>query len=500
MDCSLLYTITMDMLEQGRMRSKSLVDFNQNIIGNLSFEIKKILQDHPIDSGDQNCQEYVRRSIADFYRKNGMNAFIYFDKSKNISVSAVIKDPNANLSIFFLSKWLQDNKNQFKSEISDDKPLSQEDFNQIFEYARTCVDSDNELVFRDVVRNAVKKTFNFNSRDGLFFSKLGVYLKTFDFNFVKISNEIRSVQKLSAERLLSDEDRFKINNHLKNINLDDLILKSTAYVLDTKIDLDNTSNMEFYKNFHFYMTQELRLHLEEILGEKIPSMLQTCFAEEKVRSRRHLIFEEVAKRLLELVYQKSKGAMDFVSFYRGQIVRIENQEVFAPIILDNKGEKYSLAKIQNVVNERFEVQIRINALQNGIQKAKQAGLNLETDINEIQNQIAEKNKTLSQTDAIYEKKKKELLSLRGDEMIQKETISVSLTKYLEEKKSLLNQIEICNKQIEQIRNKKLELIQKQKNIEHAIEEEKEKSQSKFIEYNMLVTALSNAIGGIKLEL
>lgn len=490
----------MYMLEQGCARSKNLIDFNQNIIANLSLEIKKILQDHSTDPNNKNYQECVRKSIADFYRKNGMNTFVYFDKNNNIQVSATIKDPVNNLCVFFLSKWIQESKNKFKSQTLDDnETLSQEDFSLILQYAKTCVDSNNDLLFRDIVRNAIKKTFNLTTRDGLFFSKLGVYFKIFDFKFVKISNEIRSVQKLSTARLLDDEDRLKINACLKKINLEDLISENVSYVLNTKMNLENVSNIDFSKNFLFLVTQELRIHLEKILDGKIPGILQTCFAEEKIRSRKNLIYEKVSNKLLEMLYNNSNGARDFIDFYQGQTIHIDGQEISIPIIIDTTGEKWSLEKIENTAVQKFEIQIKINSLQDQADKAGQTALNLETDINEIQNEISIKNKILSETDLIYEKKKKELQNLKTDEMIQKETISISLAKYLEEKKSLLNEIETLSKEIEDTRSKKLKFIQEQKNIQQAIEKENEENQIKFIQYNMLVNALSNAIGGVKLE-
>ncbi|PAF41453.1 hypothetical protein [Helicobacter sp. 11S03491-1] len=501
MDCSLLYATTFDMLEQGCMRSKNLLDFNQNVIANLAFDIKKILQEHPLSSDEKNCREYVRKAIVEFYRKNGMNAFVYIDKNKNIEISTAIKDPQNNLSVFFLSKWLENNKKKFKSKISNaNENFSQEDFNMILEYAKMCIDFDNnELLFRDVVRNAIKKTFNLNPRDGLFFTKLGVYFKIFDFEFVKLSNEIRHIQKLNSARLLDDGDKLKINALLKKIDLDGLIAQIAEHILDTKINFENITNIEFTKNFLFFIVQELRVHLRKILDGKITSILQTCFAEEKIRSMKNIIFEKVADKLLGMIYKGSQSAKKFISFYNGQIINIDNKEVIIPTILDAKGEQWSLEKIEDTLQQKHQIQSQIDALKEQFNQLNQATLKTEEAINNAQNEISNKNQVLSETDSVYENKKKQLQNLKEENMIQKETISISLGKYFEEKKAILGEIENLTKQIEQSKQEKISHLQEQKTIQQNIEKKIEENQTKFIQYNMLVSALSNAISGVKIE-
>ncbi|PAF54374.1 hypothetical protein BKH42_00195 [Helicobacter sp. 13S00482-2] len=498
MDCSLLYAITLDKLEQGFLQSKNMIEFNQNIIANLSSELKKILQEHSLTSNEKSCKEHVRKAIADFYRKNGMSTFIRFDKNKNIEVSTVVRDPQNNLCVSFLSRWLEENKKKFRSKTADtNQTLSQEEFNVIIEYARMCVDFNNELLFRDIVKNAIRRTFNLNSRDGLFFTQLGAYFKIFDFKFVKLSNEIRSIQKMNSARLLDDGDRLKINAYLKKYDVNKMILESIEYVLNAKTHLQGISNISFSKNFLFFVTQDFRAHLEKILDGKIPSILQTCFAEEKIRSYRNIIFDKVADFVLQMVYKGSSGARDFIAFYNGQTIKNEDgKEIIIPLITDSKGERWSLEKIENTLTQKNEIQCKIDSLKENHQKIREVVNFIEKGILKIQKEIDEKNELLEKIDASYENKKKQIHNLKADE---KETISLELGKYLEEKKILLMQVEELNLQINQKKLKKIECTQELKNIQDAIETQIEENQIRFIQYDMLVSALSGAIGGIKLE-
>ncbi|MDO7252861.1 coiled-coil domain-containing protein [Helicobacter cappadocius] len=501
MDCSLLYAITLDKLEQGFIQSRNMIEFNQNIIANLSSELKKILQEHSLTSNEKDCKEHVRKAIADFYRKNGMGTFIRFDKDKNIEVSTVVKDPQNNLCVMFLSRWLEENKKKFRSKTGDtNETLSQEEFNMIIEYAKMCVDFNNDLLFRDIVRNAIRKTFNLNSRDGLFFTPLGAYFKIFDFKFVKLSNEIRSVQKLNSARLLDDGDRLKINAYLKKYDVDKMIIDSIDYVLNTKTHLEGMSNISFTKNFLFFVAQDFRSHLEKILDGKIPSILQTCFVEEKIRSYKNIIFDKVANFVLQMVYNGSSSARDFIAFYNGQTVQNEGREIIIPPITDAKGERWSLEKIENTLTQKHQIQAKIDSLKENQKKINEVISFIEKGISKIQTEIDEKNKLIEKIDSIYEGKKKQIHNIKeNDKNIQKETISLGLGKYLEEKKTILTQIEELNLQINQKKQKKLECAQEQKNIQDAIETQVEENQIKFIQYDMLVSALSGAIGGVKLE-
>ncbi|PAF51965.1 hypothetical protein [Helicobacter sp. 13S00477-4] len=499
MDCSLLYTITLDMLEQGRAVSKNMIEFNQNIIANLSFKIKRILQEHSIDTTSKDCKEYVRKAIADFYRKNGMSAFVHISKDKNIQVRATIRDNKNNLCISFLSQWLEENKKKFKSKISDNESPSQEDFQMILEYAKLCIDFNNEMALREIIRNAIKKTFNLNTRDGLFFNKLGVYFKIFDFNFVKISNEIRNMKKLGAARILDDGDRLKINAYLRKINLEELILKNVDYVLNSKMNLENISNIEFSRNFLFCVTQEFRMFLQKILIGKIPSILQTCFADEKIRASKNIIFESVSKRLLEMLYHNSKAAEKFISFYRFRTICVGDEEINVLGIIDTRGEEWDLEKIRMVVTQKYAIKSHTDEMQDKLEKINQKILVLEKEINEFLEQIALTETLLSEKDLIYERKKKELQTLRDEDIIQKETVTSSLAKYLEDKKNFLNEIEILNEKINEIKIKKTQLSQEQRNMIEDIEKTSEENQISFIQYDMLVNALSNAIGGVKFE-
>lgn len=504
MDCSLLYAITIDKLEQGFMHSKNMIEFNQNIIGNLSSELKKILQEHSLSSAEKDCKEHVRKAIADFYRKNGMGTFIRFDRDKNIEVSTVVKDPQNNLCVMFLSRWLEENKKKFKSKINDNsQTFSEQEFNSIIEYARMCVDFNNELLFKDIVRNAIRRTFNLNSRDGLFFTKLGAYFKIFDFKFVKLSNEIRSVQKMNSARLLDDEDRIKINAYLRKIDVDKMISDSIDFVLNTKIHLESISNMTFSKNFLFLITQDFRTHLEKHLDGKIPGILQTCFAEEKIRSCKNMIFDKLANFMLKMIYKGSSNARKFVSFYNGQTVQTEDgREIIIPPITDAKGERWSLERIENTLTQKYEIQTKIDSLKQNYKKINEVVIFIEKGITKIQAEIDEKNQILQEIDNIYEDKKRQIhnISTKEEEKnIQKETITLELGKYLEEKNILLTQIEELNLQINEKRAKKLECTQEQKNIQDAIEMQIEENQIKFIQYDMLVSALSGAIAGVKLE-
>lgn len=503
MDCSLLYATTSSILEQGFFSSRNMLDFNQNVIGNLSQSIKSIINKNPLlkqSEKSQDCKEYIRKAIVDFYRKNGMNTFVHFVKDDKIEISTSIRDKNNNIYVFFLSKWLEENKKKFKSKMTDSNDnFSQEEFKMILQYAKLCIDFDDDLLFRDIVRSAIKKTFNLNTRDGLFFSQIGMYFKMFDFEFVKISNEIRNIKKLNSARLLNDEDRQKINAYLNKYNVNAIILKSVSNILDKKVNLNVISNIEFTKTFLFYVAQELRIEIQKILGNNIPSIVQTCYSEEKVRNSKNLIFEKVADRVLKLAYEDLSGAKNFINFYNGQTIHIDNQIIPIPAIIDQKGEKWTAQRIQNVLEQKFSVQTKIDNLRKQGDKIAQNILKTETKINEFQQEITLKNAKLDKLDASYEEKKRELHNLKEETMLQKETISTELGKFLDHKKILINELEALNQEINNLRKEKNILINEEKKHQSTIEDFKQNNQVELIQYDMLVNALSNAIGGVNIE-
>lgn len=501
MDCALLYATIFDWLDKGFLQSKNLVDFNQNIIMKLGNNIKKTLQEHPLPSYEKDSQEYIRKAIADFYRKNGMSSFVYFDKNKNIKVSASIKNPVDNLCVSFLARWVIENKDSFDCNNFDGENniFSQQDLARIFEYAKVCSDCDDDLVLRDVARNAIKKTFDFNFRDGLFFSKSGIHIKAFDFEFVQTNNEIRSISKLSSEKLLDENEREKIKTFFKGVNLDKLVLESVDYVLDNKIDLNVISNVEFAKNFLFFIVQSFRLNLNKFLDNKVSGTLQTCFAEERIRTSKNIIFERVAKRLLQLIYEGHTGAKNFVKFYRGQSLIIDSKEIIVPAIVDSNGIVWDLKRVEQVLPQRYQLELSVDDAKKHQSEINSVILETSATIEEYQNKISEKNKILTKIDLDYENSKKQLKDLKENDTIQKETLSLDLGKQLEGKRTVLNEIENITEQIETLKHKRVRCIQDQKRLQESIDKVYGDNQRQLMQSNMLIEALSNAISRVSIE-
>lgn len=503
MDCALLYATIFDWLDRGFSQSKNLFDFNRNIIAKLGNNIKQTLEEHPLPAYEKDPQEFIRKAIADFYRKNGMSSFVHFDKNKNIKVSATIKNPIDNLCVSFLTRWITENKESFDygglEEGARSDVLSQKDLERIFECAKVCADTDNDLVLRDVVRNAIKKTFDFNLRDGIFFTKSNVCVKAFDFEFVQMNEEIRKIHKLSSEKLLDEAEREKILAFLKGVNLDELMLESVDYVLDVKVDLDTISNVDFAKKFLFFVVQGFRISLKKFLDNSVSGTLQTCFAEERIRISKNIIFEKVAKKLLQLIYEGCDGAKNFAGFYRGQSLAVNNKEIIVPAIIDSNGVVWNLKKIEQVLPQRYSLESTVDELkrrQGEIGEViTEVGLNIEVH----QNSISEKNKTLVKIDLDYENLKKQLKSLKENDTIQKETLSLDLGKHLEEKRAVLDEIENIAKQIETLKHKRVECAQEQKRLQESIDKVYGDNQTQLVQSNMLIEALSNAISRVNVE-
>ncbi|SQH71621.1 coiled-coil domain-containing protein [Helicobacter mustelae] len=363
------YQSTLEILRDFYLASHDLCDFNNNIANNLLRILNS--QEIPINAE-------TTRALSEFYSSKGLLASFEIQKDF-LKISTKITNPSDNAYVFFLTKWI---KAQFRNQ----RKFTQETLHDILVHAKQSLHLEDEFLFRDILRAALKKSLNLHVRDSLFFKNLDIRIKKFDHEFAKINQELRSLKKLDPSKLLTLSDKKNIMMLLKNAHTKTLLQKSAEEAASSFEAFPLQLKLDFYELFLHNTTQKFRLKIGKFLSNKTPSIYQTCYAREYVMENLWDSFYPLSKQMLEYVLVSER----FFAFTKAQ----ED----SPISKDPKQK-------EQILKDFFATQDAKNHAQDSFQN--------------LQSQIKENSKTIFNLQQQSLKKDQEIQELRQRQKDQK---------------------------------------------------------------------------------
>lgn len=468
-----VYELTLEILTQLHKVAKSLDELNNDISKNLLT----VLQTQKININQE--AEIIRRCVIDFYYQNGFHILLIFQKDNTLKLIPTLRDSNDNFYIGFLLEWIRSNFNPKQK-------LTKEIFQAIFNHTKQNLIQD-DLLCRDITRSAIKKFFNFNARDSLFFKDLDLHVKKFDYDFVQINEELRRIRKLDSSILLSEADRSYISYLLKQTPLKANLSAIATNILKRKINLKNINQENFYQDFLHLIVQDFRINIGKILGNSVTSLNQTCFAEEYVRSHKKIAFGTLARLILEANHYHTHNVDTITTKYLNKIP-INNPKFKKPDQIF-----YSMQDFDNICNEYFQVQESIKAIEQKLKDAEHQIDEKSNQIHKIQQEMKTKDTILQNLNNAYESKKEIAKTIDADDKINQEATNIAIANFISEQKFILEDLEKMAKHIEAINTEKAILNEQKNEFIQEIQKIQLASQTQDKNFELLAQSLGDII-------
>ena len=446
-----------------------------------------LLQDNPSAEND------IRLAILHFYDQKGLGCFVHYDK-KQLQIITRIKNYTHNLYVQRICDFLK----MHKSTLYTQEP-SKADFDELFSFVNSMLDLQNQSTKRDMIKVALRNVFGIQPRDGLFFKDGNIKLRKFDNEMVQISNEIRQINNRMHINVLSNADKQSIDDMLQSVNIQDVIMQNTSQILQNDIDLTHIDNILFNQRFGFFAIQKLRLFLEKLPLKRVDSIAKSMYCLTLVQQYSWVMFEIVAKELLDLCIKDNANAISFIEFYNGGSIELGGKIYTKPLIIDKNGKPWTLALIKEALHNKSSVEFDIQSMQ------KQAN-KLEERIHNLTNQIAQDKLRQKGYEAdaqtyndILENKNKTLRLLVDKKAPKVEIIALGseINKLIVDKSHTLNTLEETQKNIATLHKEHNTLLSSQKTLQEQISYSLKKHKERFLQYDLLLRALGDAIANGK---
>ncbi|WP_104697398.1 MULTISPECIES: coiled-coil domain-containing protein [unclassified Helicobacter] len=468
------YSLTIELINDFLSSSKTFAEFKYDITHNFIpvLETQKISVEKNIDE--------IRRGIVDFFYQYGLYALVIFQKNPALKITLTIKNRSENLYTYFLINWIED---------QNPKELTPEFFESIFGYIKSNFDFEDILLYRDIARGAIKKYFKLSLRDSLFFKNFDFFVKKFDYDFVQINQELRSIKRLDTAVLLNENDRNRIIRLLKHTDMKKYLILSAQQALKEKNHHLNTNTKELCETFLDLVAQHLRLLIGKVLNSQIPSLHQTCFAEEYIRTNKHTTILLLAKNILQNYHYKEAETTPLMMHFDN---RIKNNNPKFKTSIFSSSYFYTNEMIKTITKNFFLVQEKIDTLKQKIQKLDDDLKQKDQQIDTIQQEAKIKETILQDLNLVYENKKKSIKE-QNLSAIEEEALSTSLSNFINEKKFILEDLEKIAQQIDLVNKEKTQINNDKKDIQEAIQQIHFKSQSQEKDFNLLAQAFSDCL-------
>lgn len=208
-----------------------------------------------------------------------------------------------------------------------------------------------------------------------------------------------------------------------------------------------------------------------------------------------VMFEVVAKELLELCLKHDSNAIRFVDFYNGGALELRGQILKKPLISDSNGNPWSLHLIQKALKDKANVEFNINKMQ-------QDASNIENELERIAQTTATQQTTLQDLHAqaeyykdTLESKNKALRELVNTKAPKKyiDTLSEEINTSIAKKSHIISTIEEIQKELLALNNQQIKLLESEEQLKQHISYTFRKNRDVFLQYDLLSRALADAI-------
>lgn len=430
----------------------------------------------------------IRMGILHFYNQCGLGCFVHYDKHQ-LQVITRIKNPTHNLYVQRIYNFLKDKMPHFNP-----KAPADEDFKALCNFADSMLDLQTSAK-RDALKAALRQVFGIQPRDALFFKDGHLKVSQFDYEIVKINSEIRKINSSSHINVLNNDDKKALDNALLTTNIQSLIVQNTLNILHNDIDLTSIDNLSFNERFSFFAIQKLRVYLESLHISEVDSLAKSIYCMGLVQKYAWVMFEVVAKELLELCAKDNANATAFIEFYNGAPITLHHDTFKKPSIIDSNGNTWTMPRIKEVLKNKMNVEFDIERMQ------KQADT-LSEQIHSITTQIAQneaEKKEYMAKDSSYqdllESQNRQLRTL-VDKKSPKEHIDEltnDINALILNKSNVLNHLEQIQSTLADLNNQHLKLLNSQETLQEQISYSLKKNKERFLQYDLLTRALSEAL-------
>lgn len=480
---SKIYDQTLEILNQCYQKQQSIKDSQENA----SKELFELIQTCPEQEND------IRMAILHFYNQHGLAAFVHLEESR-LQIITRIKNRNNNIYIQRIIEFLKSHKELLES--YKQQTATSESFDKLFAFVDTQLNLQEESTKREMIKTALRIVCGIQARDALFFKDGTIKLFKFDYEIVKINNEIRKISQNSHINVLSNEDRKTIEKCLSSVNLESLILQNTLSILEKDIDLSHIDNFTFNKNFSFFAIQKIRIYLENLPLSHIDSIAKGIYCMLLVKKYEWIMFELVAKELLELCAKGNENATHFIEFYNGGSIQIGNRIYKKPIITDNNGNPWTIHLIKECLRNKMNVEFDIEQSQKRSDEIDERLEFIATQIKQDSALKEELTQKVSYHQELQETKSKALRVLTDQKTSSSHSIK-DLTEELNQiiltKSQLIDDIDHTSKNLSSLNNEQIRLLDEQNYLKEQINYTLKKNKSKFLQYDLLSRALADAI-------
>ena len=172
-----------------------------------------------------------------------------------------------------------------------------------------------------------------------------------------------------------------------------------------------------------------------------------------------VIFEVVAKELLDLCMQEDKNAIAFIHFYNGSSIELGGNVYTKPLIIDKNGNPWTLPNIQEILYHKRNVEFDIQ--------------NIQKQIDNLQQRIHHISSTMTQ-----------------DEI----ALKLNTTKL---ESQILTDIEKLQKNINALNEEHITYLSSQEKLQEQVSYALKKNKDCFLQYDLLLRALADAIANGK---
>ncbi|WP_334086475.1 hypothetical protein [Helicobacter typhlonius] len=447
----------------------------------------ELLQKH------KDAENDIRLAILHFYDQCGLDAFVHYDK-KELHIITRIKNQQHNIYVQRICDFLT----KHKAKLYEREP-SKEDFEEFFQYVDSILDVQCESTKRDLIKIALRNVFGIQPRDALFFKDGSIKLKKFDYEIVQINKEVRDIDDKAHMFILSNEHKTSIDKALESINIQSLIMQNTLQILQNDIHLAQIDVLGFNKKFHFFAIQKMRIFLESLPLGHIDSIQKTIYCLSLVQKYAWVMFEVVAKELLDLCAKDDPNALNFVGFYNGSSIELNKKIYTKPLIVDKNGDPWTLPLIKETLHNKASVEFDIQNLQMQISNTQERILNITSSL--AQEELKHKVnivKVESCNDTLETKNRE--LRILVDKQVAKskiDALSEEINTNILEKSKALGEVENTQKHINALNEEHIALLSLQERLQGQVSYALKKNKDKFSRYDLLLRALANAIENAK---
>ena len=446
-----------------------------------------LIQENPM------LENEIRMAILHFYNQCGLGAFVHYDKNQ-LQVITHIKNHTHNLYVQRICDFLKKHKfTLYKQE------PSKEDFEELFHFVDTTLDLNTQSTKREMIKIALRNVFGIQARDALFFKDGNIKLFKFDYEIVKINNEIRQINRNSHINVLSNEDRMVLDNALSMTNVQSLIIQNTLLILQKDIDLKQIDNLGFNKRFKFFAIQKLRVYIESLQLHHIDSLAKIIYCMDIAQQYAWVMFEIVAKELLELCAKDNVNAIAFIEFYNGGSIELRGKIFKKPLITDNNGNPWTIPLIKECLKNKKAIEFDISQMQKRLDDFEEK---IHSINNQIQQNDTEEKDTLTKESSyqeLLESKNKELRMLvdKKASKVYIEAITNEINTLILNKSNMLTYIENTQKNLAALGKEQIKLLEMQERLREQISYALKKNREYFVQYDLLSRALADAIANAK---